>query len=218
MFSDRFQSRRGFLAGMAAGVAFGVPGSPLAAALTVTPRQSEGPFYPTSLPLDRDNDLVRIAGRPGLAKGQIVHLFGRVLDTNGRPVPQARVEIWQCDSLGQYHHVDQSGPQDPGFQGYGVTAAGPDGAYRFRTIKPVPYGARAPHIHFAITGRGIERLTTQLYLTGHPGNADDFLYASLDGERARDSVSVRFAAAPQLGAEALAGTFDIVLGGNTLSR
>jgi protocatechuate 3,4-dioxygenase beta subunit len=210
MLRDHFHTRRRFLAGLAAGMAVGAAGPSSAAALVVTPRQSEGPFYPTDLPLDRDNDLVRVTGRPGTAQGEIVHLFGRVLDEGGRPVRGARVEIWQCDSFGQYHHVGQTGGQtDPDFQGYGATIAGPDGAYRFRTIKPVPYTGRTPHIHFAITGPGIERLTTQMYIAGH-------LYRSIDDARARDSVSVRFAPAPQIAPDAVVGTFDIVLGRNTL--
>ena len=213
---DHLQNRRRVLAGLAAGLALGAAKSPFAAALTATPRQGEGPFYPTSLPLDRDNDLVRVAGRSGLARGEIVHLFGRVLDEAGRPVRRARVEIWQCDSLGQYHHVGQSGEIDPDFQGYGATVVGADGAYRFRTIKPVPYTGRTPHIHFAITGRGIERLTTQMYIAGHPLNERDFLYRSIDDAGARESVSVRFERAPRIGPDAVAGNFDIVLGRNTL--
>jgi protocatechuate 3,4-dioxygenase beta subunit len=217
MFSGYQQTRRGFLAGLAAVAAGGIHGPASAASLFATPRQSEGPFYPIDLPLDRDTDLVRVAGRSGTAKGEIVQLFGRVLDEAGRPVTGTRVEIWQCDAFGHYHHVGQAGERsDPDFQGYGVTTAEPDGAYRFRTIKPVPYPGRAPHIHFAITGRGIERLTTQMYIKGHPANDRDFLYRNLDDEKARDSVSVSFAPAPRIGPDIVAGKFDIVLGRNTL--
>jgi len=217
MTSENAFPRRRFLAGIAAGVAAFNARPGFAASLLVTPRQNEGPFYPVTLPLDRDNDLVSVAGRSGAAKGDIVHLFGRVLDESGRPVSGARVEIWQCDVYGHYHHVGQVDERDdPDFQGYGATAVGADGAYRFRTIKPVPYTGRTPHIHFAITGRGIERLTTQLYLKGHPGNERDFLYNSLGDAKRRDSVSVAFAPAPRIAPDAVAGTFDIILGANTL--
>ena len=74
--------------------------SPAAAALLPTPRQTAGPFYPLTLPLDADNDLVRVAGRAERASGTVLHLGGRVLDPDGRPVPGARIEIWQCDAFG----------------------------------------------------------------------------------------------------------------------
>jgi protocatechuate 3,4-dioxygenase beta subunit len=140
-----------------------------------------------------------------------------VTDEAGRPVSGVRVEIWQCDAFGHYHHVGRAAERnDPNFQGYGMTTTGADGAYRFRTIKPAPYPGRTPHIHFAITGRGIERLTTQMYLKGHPRNDGDFLYSNLGSARARDSVSVRFEPAPRIGPDAVAGNFDIVLGRDTL--
>ena len=85
-----------------------------AASLEPTPEQSEGPFYPLELPLDADNDLVQISGHAERAAGTILHLGGRVLDPDGRPVRGARLEIWQCDSLGVYHHSrDRRGPADP---------------------------------------------------------------------------------------------------------
>lgn len=210
-------TRRRFLSGLAAGAVVGSSPYAHASSLIVTPRQSEGPFYPIELPLDRDSDLVSVNGRQGTAKGEIVHLFGRVLDEAGRLVSGVRVEIWQCDYNGHYHHVGRVGDRiDPDFQGYGHTTVGSDGAYRFRTIKPVPYPGRTPHIHFAITGQGIERLTTQMYLKGHPQNEYDGLYNRLGSARVRDSVSVVFAPAPQIAPDAVAGNFDIVLGRNTL--
>ncbi|MGH6912509.1 MAG: intradiol ring-cleavage dioxygenase, partial [Geminicoccales bacterium] len=113
---------------------------PASAALPSTPEQTEGPFYPLELPLDSDNDLVRVEGRAERASGTILHLGGRVLDPDGRPVRGARLEIWQCDAFGVYHHPgDRRGPADPNFQGFGATGVTEDGAWRFRTIEPVPY-------------------------------------------------------------------------------
>ena len=116
-----------------------------ASMLPPTPRQTPGPFYPLSFPQDADNDLVHVAGHPGMAQGSITRITGRILDLNGRPVPGARVEIWQCDANGHYHYVrdgrdDQ--PRDENFQGYGVTTTDPSGEYQFLTIKPVPYPGR----------------------------------------------------------------------------
>src|SRR5262245_37045920 len=131
--------RRRLLTGMAAATAAGVL-SPLsaAAALLPTPPQTEGPFYPLTLPLDSDNDLVRVTGQAASAAGTVAHVGGRVLDRNGRAVSGARVEIWQCDANGRYHHVnDDNTAEDAGFQGYGQTLTTTDGGYRFRTIRPV---------------------------------------------------------------------------------
>jgi protocatechuate 3,4-dioxygenase, beta subunit len=186
-----------------------------AAGLIATPPQSTGPFYPLSLPLDSDNDLVIVEGRPERASGIILHLAGRVLDADGRPVRSARIEIWQCDAFGVYHHAgDRRGPADANFQGFGATVVDDQGAYRFRTIEPVPYTGRTPHIHFKIAGPGFEPLTTQMYLADHPLNARDGLYRLL-GEQAQ-LVTVRLEPAPDLEpavkSGAKRGLFDIVLG------
>jgi protocatechuate 3,4-dioxygenase beta subunit len=182
------------------------------AALLPTPRQSEGPFYPTLLPLDADNDLVTVAGREARAAGTVTHVFGRVLDADAQPLAGARVEIWQCDAAGRYHHPgDPRGPADPNFQGFGHTLAAADGGYRFRTIRPVPYPGRTPHIHFAVIAPGRQRLVTQMYVAGEPGNARDGLYNAIRDPAARASVTVELAPAGDLEPGALAGRFDIVL-------
>lgn len=208
-------SRRHLLASAAAVAA--LRSLPAHAALLPTPEQTEGPFYPLTLPLDSDNDLVRVAGRPERAAGTILHLGGRVLDPDGRPIRDARLEIWQCDAFGVYHHPrDPRGPADANFQGFGSTLAADDGAYHFRTIEPVPYPGRTPHIHFKIAGPGFEELTTQMYIEGHPLNERDFLYQRLGTERARAAVSARLEPAPELEPEIQNGVkraiFDIVLG------
>ena len=183
------------------------------AAETPTPAQTEGPFYPRAFPLDVDNDLVRVSGRDGQAGGDILHVMGRVLDVNGRPVQGAKVEIWQCDRFGVYHHVgDRSARQDPDFQGYGRTVAAADGAYRFRTIRPVPYPGRTPHIHFIITPPGTPRLTTQMYVAGEPRNDSDGILRAIRDPAARARVIVSLTAATDIESGALLGRFDIVLG------
>jgi protocatechuate 3,4-dioxygenase beta subunit len=187
---------------------------PLASASHVmrTPPQSRGLFYPLQLPLDRDNDLATVAGRSGVARGGIAHVVGRVLDDHGRPVAKARVEIWQCDANGRYRHPGDRGgaPEDMNFQGYGESTTAADGAYRFRTIRPVPYGNRAPHIHFAIGGPGVEPLVTQLYVEGVPENQRDFLLAGVRDPEARRRLVVPFESDPTLRSELIA-RFDIVM-------
>jgi protocatechuate 3,4-dioxygenase, beta subunit len=193
-------------------VGIAVPGLAMAA-LVQTPRQTAGPFYPKSLPLHAGNDLVSIAGHEKQADGIVTHIFGRVLDVDGKPVPQARIEIWQCDSHGRYHNVDDrsSRPLDPDFQGYGTTSSGDDGGYRFRTIRPVAYPGRTPHIHFAISSPG-RRLVTQMYVAGETSNERDSVLNAIRDPAARGRVIVPLEPASQIEAGALAGSFDIVLG------
>jgi len=204
--------RRVLLAAGMIGTAAAALPTAAAAALVPTPRQTPGPFYPNKLPLDSDNNLVEVDGRSRPAAGQVTHIFGRILDQSGRPLTSARVEIWQCDALGHYHHPrDRGGQADPDFQGYGRMAVDRDGAYRFRTIKPVAYPGRTPHIHFAVSGAGIERLTTQMYVAGEPLNQRDGILNRVRDGRARARLLVNLQASPDLEAGSLAGRFDIVL-------
>jgi len=178
------------------------------AGLIITPGQTEGPFYPVRFPADADADLVRVSGLAGEALGEVVALSGRILNRRGQPVRGARVEIWQCDARGVYRQ-----PQDApdhysnGFQGFGRSGVDGDGRYAFRTIKPVPYPGRAPHIHYRVSAPGLGRLTTQLYIAGEPGNARDGVFRGIRDPRAQASVSVPFRPA----AKGFTAVFDIVL-------
>ncbi len=184
-----------------------------AAGLLATPGQTEGPFYPLTLPLDADNDLVQIEGQTEPAAGTILHLAGRVLDLNGRPVSGARIEIWQCDAFGVYHHTrDRHAKADPNFQGFGATTTTAAGAWRFRTIEPVPYPGRTAHIHFKILGPDFAPLTTQMYVAGQPLNAGDAIYQGIGDPAARAAVTVPLEPAPGLEPAALRANFEIVLG------
>lgn len=217
------QSRRKILvAGAAtlAGAALAIPRRAAAQdARIATPAQGLGPFYPYGPEVERDADLVTVKGGTGVAKGDITLLSGRVLDVRGRPVGGVQVEIWQCNAYGRYHHPrdNRNAPLDPNFQGYGVLVTGADGAYRFRTIKPVPYPGRTPHIHFRIAGRDFPYLATQMYIAGHPQNEGDFLLSSVTDGKAREALLVRFEPIP--GTAELAARFDITLANNgTLRR
>ncbi|MFO0954827.1 MAG: protocatechuate 3,4-dioxygenase [Isosphaeraceae bacterium] len=212
--------RRAFLSRMALGLgaASGLnqvwtPGA-FADELFKTPAQTEGPFYPDKLPLDTDNDLLVINAGITPAVGEVTYLSGRVLDSKGNPVRNAAVEIWQCDNNGAYLHTgtNNADKRDTHFQGFGRFVTGSTGEYLFRTIKPVPYPGRTPHIHFKILRSGKELLTTQCYIKGHPGNAKDGIYRSIRDEKARDSISVDFAPIKSSKIGELAARFDIVLG------
>jgi protocatechuate 3,4-dioxygenase beta subunit len=183
------------------------------APLVVTPGQTEGPFYPVRFPADMDADLVRVKGQAAQAMGQVTHVVGRVLNRRGEVVPGATVEIWQCDANGIYDHPGDNGQRrrDATFQGYGRTQVDAAGRYAFRTIRPVAYPGRTPHIHFKVHAPGIGRLTTQMYVAGEARNADDGPLNSIRDRRARDSLIVRLETAGELEAGAMKGTFDIVL-------
>ena len=155
-----------------------------------TPAQSEGPFYPVDFPKDSDFDLLR-NGNLAYPVGQASWLEGSVSDLQGRPVSGALVEIWQCDGAGHYHHAGDGGRADSRFQGFGRATAGADGSYRFRTIRPVAYGGRTPHIHVKVKLGRRELLTTQLYVANDPGNARDFLWQRLSTAD-RDALSAPF--------------------------
>ncbi len=155
-----------------------------AAATRATPRQSLGPFYPRSAserPADTDADLLAFAGERLLSKGVALYLTGRVVDLRGTALPQAEVEIWQCDANAVYHHPagGAAHERDPHFQGYGRALTDADGRFHFRTVKPVAYPGRTPHIHVRVAALSSTILATQLYLPNEPGNARDFLFRQL---------------------------------------
>jgi protocatechuate 3,4-dioxygenase beta subunit len=211
---DPRPTRRNFLRGAAFGTAlFSVRGL-FAEELVRTPRQTEGPFYPDHLPLDTDNDLIIVNDNLTPAVGEITHLSGRLLDASGHPVKHALVEIWQCDHNGVYLHSRSSGGdhRDTNFQGFGRFFTGSTGEYYFRTIKPVKYPGRTPHVHFAIKTKSRERWTTQCYIKGERANERDMIYRSIRDPKARESVTVDFAPLPNSRIGELAAHFDIVLG------
>jgi protocatechuate 3,4-dioxygenase beta subunit len=210
---DQFLSRRGFLGSLAVGAAFfTVPGR-FADELVRTPRQTEGPFYPDKLPLDTDNDLLVINNSITPAVGEVTWLSGRILNARGEPVRNALVEIWQVDNNGSYLHTRSVNREkyDSNFQGFGRFETGSKGEYRFRTIKPVPYPGRTPHIHFAVKIKGADTFTTQCYIKGEPGNERDGILRSIRDERARASLIVPFAPVKGSRIGELRARFDIVL-------
>ena len=157
----------------------------------LTEEQVLGPFYPMNRPLDRDADLTHLRGRRFSAKGQIIHLMGRVVNLQGKPMPGIRLEIWQANAHGRYSHINDSNsaPLDPNFQGFGVQVTDSKGQFRFKTIKPAAYAtgvadwSRPPHIHFFVKGRH-DALVTQMYFPGEELNAKDRLFQSAGSNQA----------------------------------
>ena len=174
-------NRRNFLRTLTFGAtALAVPGA-FADELTRTPRQTEGPFYPNKLPLDTDNDLIIVNDSLTAAVGEITHLSGRLLDHKGDPIRSCLIEIWQVDNNGADIHTKDPAhaKHDANFQGYGRFLTGSTGEYYFRTIKPVPYTGRTPHIHVKVRKNGKELLTTQFYIKGCPHNEKDGIYRGI---------------------------------------
>ena len=201
--------RRHFLAGLPLALA-AAPGT--WADLVETARQTEGPFYPDSLPLDTDNDLLRLNDSSTPADGEVTHLSGRVLTAAGSPVRNAVVEIWQADAKGVYIH-SRGGDrerQDANFQGFGRFLTGSDGRYYFRTIKPTPYVGRTPHIHVIVKRSDKPVLTTQLYVRGEPRNARDFIL-NRTPEKVRETLLTDFRPLDDMAGQ-YAAEWDIVLG------
>lgn len=188
------QSRRSFLGTTLGAIGLTAIAKPGLAA-DLTPSATEGPFYPSPAMrrADVDNDLVKIMGIVEEAGGEVFTLKGRVLDADGAPRPDMRIEIWQCDLNGKYLHSGdtQNIEFDPAFQGFGHDITGPDGGYTFRTIKPVTYPGRTPHIHVKVFDGETELLTSQFYIDGHPANSNDRIFNRLSESEAED-VSMVF--------------------------
>ncbi len=176
--------RRLLLLGAAATLAAPVLASSRRALVTMT----DGPFYPprawrAAWP-DQDADLSRVqrGDRVLQARGEHLGLELLLADTNGRVIDGADVEIWQCDALAAYRHPRIPAPPgsfDEGFQGFGATRSGAKGITRLRTIKPVPYPGRTPHIHVKLRHASFGELSSQLFVAGDPGNARDFLWRAV---------------------------------------
>lgn len=167
---------------------------------------AEGPFYPSPrwraegpFAGDWDADLTRVqrGGRSMVARGEHLALTLAVQDTQGRLIDGAQVEIWQCDARAQYRHArvaHDTGEHDEGFQGYGDARSGRDGTLRLRTIRPVPYPGRTPHLHVKLRHASFGELTSQLFVAGDPGNDGDFLWRRVP-DASRAALAMRLAPA-----------------------
>jgi len=207
-------SRRSLLRSLLVTTGGVITGDIYAEALVLTPRATEGPYYPDHLPLDQDNDLTLITGGKAPAGGIVTEFGGRLLDADGKPVADRTIELWQADVNGCYLHsrgVQKGKERDPQFQGYGKIVTNDKGEYRFRTIKPGLYTGRTIHWHLAVN-RGDERLlTTQLFVAGEPQNERDGILKRMGDEAQRLSV-IREFKPKSSGSEELVGTWNIVLG------
>ena len=186
----------------------------MAEALSLTPHQTEGPFYPDKMPLDTDNDLIILNDSLTPAVGTVAYLSGKVTDIKGNPLRNTLVEIWQVDNNGVYLHTrgGSRAKLDSNFQGYGRFLTDSKGNYFFRTLKPSPYSGRTPHIHMAVSAKGQKKFTTQCYIKGEPRNQKDFILKRVKDLKARESLIVPFKKVNGTKTGEVAAKFDIVLG------
>ena len=187
--------------------------TPGAFAADLTATMTEGPLYPDRIPIDTDNDLLVINDSITPAVGEITYLDGRVTNAGGGPIAGAHVEIWQCDHQGIYMHGRDSrhNDRDGNFQSYGRFITGRDGRYGFRTIRPVRYAGRTPHIHIAVSKNGHRILTTQLLIAGEPQNQQDSLFKQLTPDQ-RPTVLAKFLRQPDANPVQWQVTHDLILG------
>ena len=197
------RSRRRLVIASALGPAV-IAAPALASSRRILAPMTDGPFYPSRAWRERwtdwDADLTRVErdGRVQVARGEHLGLEATVVDTRGRLIDGAEVEIWQCDAMATYRHpreASEPGRFDPGFQGFGAVRSDRQGAVRFRTIKPVPYPGRTPHIHVKLRHASFGELTSQLFIAGDPGNDRDFLWRRVD-EADRPALAMQLQPAP----------------------
>ena len=204
--------RTGIIGGAIAGIARLASAGSYVIKLSPTPPEIKGPFYPVVAQKDKDFDLTIIEGHEAQAKGEVVIIEGRVLNTDGEPIPDATVDLWQANAAGRYRHPHDpnDAPLDPNFQGWAIVPSGTKGGFRFKTIIPGAYPAsrdwmRPPHIHFKVTKRGYVELITQMYFPGHALNQEDLLLKRKGPEEQKRMI------ATEVKAEAKTLSYTIVL-------
>jgi len=174
------KSRRKFIVGCIGAM----PISAMAGNLVsrVTPAEIEGPFYPVFPQKDKDFDLTQIEGSTDHAIGKPIYIKGTIRDSNGDPIEDATVDIWQANAAGRYRHPHDRNPAplDPNFQGWAIVQSGRQGQFNFKSVMPGAYPAsdtwtRPPHVHFKVSKIGYVELTTQMYFPNQPLNKTDLL-------------------------------------------
>jgi protocatechuate 3,4-dioxygenase, beta subunit len=201
------------------------PSAPLIARpITLTERTGptglEGELRAAPLDLSRAAADAATAQR---AVGQLISVFGRVTDEDGSPIPNAVVELWQANSAGRYiHEMDRTdAPVDPNFTGQGRLVTGPDGDFRFFSVKPGAYPVlesgwwwRPPHIHFSILGPSwMTRFVTQIFFPGEPLNEIDLLLNAVPDRDVRDRLIFEFDSTSMGAINAISYRRDFVLRG-----
>jgi protocatechuate 3,4-dioxygenase beta subunit len=153
--------------------------------------------------------------------GERITVSGRLLGSDGRPIRDSLVEIWQANAAGRYRHRNDRwpAPLDPNFHGGGRTVTDSEGRYEFVTIKPGPYpwgnhanAWRPAHIHFSVMGTQFDqRLVTQMYFPGDPLFAQDPIFNAVRDPKLRELMISAFSLERSQENWALAYDFDVVI-------
>ncbi|HTU38022.1 MAG TPA: protocatechuate 3,4-dioxygenase subunit beta [Acidimicrobiales bacterium] len=198
------------------------PSQPLVSIDAARLRESHSPVFGEGQVEAAEADLTR--QHDGQPLGERISVSGRLLDSDGRPIAGQLVELWQCNAAGRYRHAGDvhPAPLDPNFTGAGRALSGPDGTWRFVTIRPgaYPWGNhpnawRPAHLHFSVFGRSFtERLVTQMYFPGDPLLEFDPIFNSVRDERARSRLLATFDWSSTEETWSLGYRFDLVVGGH----
>ena len=156
-----------------------------------TPSQTVGPFYSLGL-TERTTNLLA----SDTTQGEQIRIEGCVFDGDGKPVPDAMVEIWQANAYGRYNHPDdkQEKPLDPSFLGWGRSGTDKTGVFSFETVKPgrcrdLKESVQAPHINVTVFARGmLVHAYTRIYFCDEPANETDPVLSSIDDKGRRETL------------------------------
>jgi len=191
--------------------------SPGSATRALTPSQTVGPFFHDCL-LRTDATCDALAG--DVAAGQRIHVHGRVLDGDGKPVPDAVLELWQADDHGVYHHpADPRWARPTSFSGFGRVGTDEDGRFEFTSVVPGRVPGRggelqAPHVSIAVFARGLlNHLFTRMYFPDEPSNDTDPTLFCVPAHR-RATLIARATSPSDDTVGARVFRFDIVLQGS----
>lgn len=176
--------------------------------------------YPGRERIEKSNKLALAPGKAVPARGELLHVQGRVLDENCVPISDASIELWQTDTAGKYKWEKKGvlvSPA-PAFAGSGHTTTNNLGEYAFYTVFPGTYGKRAPHLHLRVRHEKFRTLNTEVFFEGDYRNGGDRMLGTLQS-RMRPRLMARVTppggGTPEAG---LLARFDIVLQGKNKHR
>ena len=182
----------------------------------LTPSQTIGPFFAYCLTSEN-------YGRDPIASNTVqsesdskIRITGKVFDGDGNHVPDAMIEIWQCDAQGRLptdHHTTNTS-----FTGFARAGTDENGRYVFETVKPGRISTsdnilQAPHIDVLVFARGLlSHLYTRVYFGDESCNSEDPILSAIEDSERQSTLIASRKSGPDIRATYL---FDIHLQGNS---